>query len=68
MPTAIDVFAKVRGHERSEQLRAAREADLLPYFRRLEGPAGPIVEMEGAERIMLPGEQDRPLALQTSER
>src|SRR6187431_176749 len=53
MPTAIDVFAKVRGHERSEQLRAAREADLLPYFRRLEGPAGPIVEMEGAERIML---------------
>src|SRR4051795_1128300 len=53
MPTAIDVFAKVRGHEREEQLRAAREADLLPYFRRLEGPAGPIVEMEGAERIML---------------
>jgi 8-amino-7-oxononanoate synthase len=53
MPTAIDVFAKVRGHERSEQLRAAREADLLPYFRMLEGPAGPVVEMEGAERIML---------------
>ena len=53
MPTAIDVFAKVRGHERAEQLRAAREADVLPYFRRLEGPAGPVVEMEGAERIML---------------
>jgi 8-amino-7-oxononanoate synthase len=53
MPTAIDVFAKVRGHERSEQLRAARDADVLPYFRRLEGPAGPVVEMEGAERIML---------------
>jgi 8-amino-7-oxononanoate synthase len=53
MPTATDVFAKVRGHERSEQLRAAREADVLPYFRRLEGPAGPVVEMEGAERIML---------------
>ena len=48
-----DVFAKVRGHERSEQLRQAREADLLPYFRTLEGPAGPVVEMEGAERIML---------------
>jgi 8-amino-7-oxononanoate synthase len=48
-----DVFAKVRGHERSEQLRAAREADLLPYFRTLEGPAGPVVEMEGAARIML---------------
>jgi 8-amino-7-oxononanoate synthase len=53
MPTAIDVFDKVRGHERSEQLRAARDADVLPYFRRLEGPAGPVVEMEGAERIML---------------
>jgi 8-amino-7-oxononanoate synthase len=48
-----DVFAKVRGHERAEQLRAAREADVLPYFRTLEGPAGPIVEMEGARRIML---------------
>jgi len=51
--TTHDVFAKVRSHERSEQLRAAREADLLPYFRTLEGPAGPVVEMEGAERIML---------------
>ena len=39
--TTQDVFAKVRGHERAEQLRAAREADLLPYFRTLEGPAGP---------------------------
>lgn len=48
-----DVFAKVRGHERAEQLRAAREADVLPYFRTLEGPAGPVVEMEGAQRIML---------------
>jgi 8-amino-7-oxononanoate synthase len=53
MPTVVDVFAKVRGHERAEQLRAAREADLLPYFRRLESPAAPVVEMEGAERIML---------------
>jgi 8-amino-7-oxononanoate synthase len=51
--TSIDVFAKVRGHERAEQLRAARDADLLPYFRTLEGPALPVVEMEGAERIML---------------
>jgi 8-amino-7-oxononanoate synthase len=51
--TTHDVFAKVRGHERSEQLRAAREADVLPYFRTLEGPAGPVVEMEGAARIML---------------
>src|SRR4051794_29837173 len=51
--TQIDVFAKVRGHERAEQLRAAREADVLPYFRLVEGPARPVVEMEGAERIML---------------
>jgi 8-amino-7-oxononanoate synthase len=53
MPTAIDVFSKVRGHERAEQLKAAREADLIPYFRTLESAAGPVVEMEGAERIML---------------
>ncbi len=53
MPTAIDVFAKVRGHERAEQLRAAREADVLPYFRKLESPAAPVVTMEGAQRIML---------------
>lgn len=51
--TRIDVFAKARTHERVEQLRAAREADVLPYFRMLEGPARPVVEMEGAERIML---------------
>src|SRR3954470_6608701 len=53
MPTAIDVFSKVRGHERAEQLSAAREADLLPYFRTLQSPAAPVVEMEGAQRIML---------------
>ena len=34
-PTTVDVFEKTRSHERLEQLRAAREADLLPYFRRL---------------------------------
>ena len=48
MPTSIDVFAKVRGHEREELLRAAREADLMPYFRTVESPAMPVVEMEGA--------------------
>src|SRR4051794_16364575 len=52
-PTTVDVFEKTRSHERLEQLRAAREADLLPYFRRLESPSAPIVEMEGAQRIML---------------
>ena len=53
MPTSTDVFAKVRGHEREELLRAAREADLLPYFRTVESPAMPVVEMEGTPRIML---------------
>ena len=55
MPTASDLFEKARTHERLEQLKAAREHDLLPYFRLLEGPAGPVVEMEGRERIMLGG-------------
>jgi 8-amino-7-oxononanoate synthase len=55
MPTAVDLFEKARRHERLEQLQAAREHDLLPYFRLLEGPAGPVVEMEGARRIMLGG-------------
>src|SRR5215210_7719788 len=53
MPTAIDLFDKARRHERVEQLQAARDHDLMPYFRVLEGPAGPVVEMEGHERIML---------------
>ena len=53
MPTSIDVFAKAREHERLEQLRAARELDLVPYFRVLEGPTLPVVEMEGKRRIML---------------
>src|SRR5690349_13495055 len=53
MPTTIDVFAKVRDFDRAELLAAVREAGALPYFRELNGPAGPVVEMEGAERIML---------------
>ncbi len=52
-PRSTDVFAKVRGHEREQLLRAAREADLMPYFRTVESPAMPVVEMEGAPRIML---------------
>src|SRR2546421_773257 len=50
---AADLFEKARNHERVEQLKAAREHDLNPYFRLLEGQAGPVVEMEGAERVML---------------
>jgi 8-amino-7-oxononanoate synthase len=52
-PTTPDVFAKVRGHERAAILAAARAADVLPYFHVLTSPAMPVVEMEGAERIML---------------
>jgi 8-amino-7-oxononanoate synthase len=53
MPTSIDVFAKTRDFDRAALLQAVREADALPYFRQLTGPAGPVVEMEGAERVML---------------
>ncbi len=53
MATSIDVFEKVRGHEREEILRAARESGVLPYFHVLSSPAMPVVEMEGARRIML---------------
>jgi 8-amino-7-oxononanoate synthase len=51
--TVTDLFEKARTHERLEVLRAAREQDMMPYFRLLEGEAGPVVEMEGAERVML---------------
>jgi 8-amino-7-oxononanoate synthase len=53
MATSVDVFAKARNHERVEILRQAREQGVMPYFRALESAAGPVVEMEGAERIML---------------
>ncbi len=49
----IDLFEKVRSHERREQLEAANAADLNPYFRLLTSQAGPVVEMEGRETIML---------------
>jgi 8-amino-7-oxononanoate synthase len=51
--TAIDLFEKARNHERVELLKAAREHDVVPYFRLMEGEAGPVVRMEGAERVML---------------
>jgi 8-amino-7-oxononanoate synthase len=53
VPTMTDVFAKVHEDERRELLNAAREADVFPYFHVLEGATGPVVEMEGAARIML---------------
>jgi 8-amino-7-oxononanoate synthase len=53
MHTSTDVFEKVRDHDRAAMLAAARDADVLPYFHVLTSPAMPVVEMEGAERIML---------------
>ena len=53
MRTTVDVFAKVKGHDREQQINAARESGVLPYFRPVESPAAPVVEMEGAERVML---------------
>src|SRR5215211_986156 len=51
--TPVDVFEKARTHDRVEQLEAAKQGDLLPYFRILESQAGPVVEREGRETIML---------------
>jgi 8-amino-7-oxononanoate synthase len=48
-----DVFAKIGDNERMSQLKAAREAGVLPYFREVQSPAMPVVEMEGEPRIML---------------
>jgi 8-amino-7-oxononanoate synthase len=49
----IDVFHKARDHERRELIEFARREDLMPYFRVLESEAGPVVRMEGRERLML---------------
>jgi 8-amino-7-oxononanoate synthase len=49
----VDVFEKARKHERRELLELAKEQDLVPYFRVLTSEAGPVVEMEGRETIML---------------
>jgi 8-amino-7-oxononanoate synthase len=49
----VDVFAKASSHDRMEQLTAARENDLLPYFRLIESEAGPLMEVEGREVVML---------------
>jgi 8-amino-7-oxononanoate synthase len=49
----IDVFQKARDHERRELIDFARREDLIPYFRVVESEAGPVVRMEGRERLML---------------
>ncbi len=42
-----DVFAKIRNSTQMQALHLARQAEILPYFRELDGPAGPVVRMEG---------------------
>ena len=49
----VDVFEKARTHDRKELLELAKQGDLLPYFRVMTSEAGPLVEMEGRETIML---------------
>ena len=49
----IDFLEKARSHERRDQLEAAKHHDVLPYFRLIESEAGPLMEMEGREMIML---------------
>jgi 8-amino-7-oxononanoate synthase len=54
MPSAqADVFDKARNHDRQEALELAEREGLMPYFRLLTSQAGPVVEMEGRETIML---------------
>ena len=53
MANPPDVFEKIRDHERVALLRAARDAGMLPYFHEVESPAMPVVQMDGAPRIML---------------
>jgi 8-amino-7-oxononanoate synthase len=48
-----DLFRKARDHDRRELIELARREDLLPYFREVESEAGPVVRMEGRERLML---------------
>ncbi len=48
-----DVFAKVHGHEREAVLAAARATGILPYWHVVSSPARSVVDMEGAQRIML---------------
>ena len=49
----VDVFEKARTHDRLEQLEAAKEARPPPLLPPATSQAGPVVEMEGRETIML---------------
>ena len=49
----VDLFEKARSHDRRELMELAREHDLMPYFRQVESESGPVVRIEGEERLML---------------
>ena len=53
LPTAIDLFEKARRHERLERLAGGPRPRSAALFPSAGGTRGPVVEMEGAERIML---------------
>jgi 8-amino-7-oxononanoate synthase len=46
-------LSRTRSSERFPLAEAAQEYGFWPYFRFMEGPAGPLVRMEGGEKIML---------------
>jgi 8-amino-7-oxononanoate synthase len=48
----IDIFERARNHERRQLVELAREHDMLPFYRQVEGHAAPTVRMEGSERLM----------------
>ena len=61
MAIETDLFEKARTHERLEQLKAAREHDLLPYFRQVDGEPGPVVA-DGGPRADHAGLEQLPRA------
>ena len=50
---ALDVFEKARTDERLALANLARQHDLMPYYRVVESAAGPVVPMEGRDRVMM---------------
>ncbi len=47
------LIQRLGGDDRVDLLRAVRESDVSPYFRVMESATAPIVQVEGADRIML---------------
>ncbi|OZC86563.1 aminotransferase [Rhodococcus sp. 06-412-2C] len=47
------LMKRLGGDERVDLLRAVREADVVPYFRKMESAVAPVVRVEGRDKIML---------------